>query len=84
MRRQARQQLKGRQDASAVTTARHMADAVDFLTQVAREAGLRGIALKLARIRSNLLTVAAADRATRHSVRTTIAKDKRHAQRKAS
>jgi len=82
--RPARQQLKHKEDVSAVATARHMADAVDFLTRVAREAGLRGIALKLARIRSNLLTVAATDRATGHPMRTTIAKDKRHAQRKAS
>jgi hypothetical protein len=39
-------------------TARHMADAIGFLTRVATEAGLRNIAVKLGSIRINLLTIA--------------------------
>jgi hypothetical protein len=42
-------------------TARHMADAVEFLTRVALEAGLSRIAGKLTNIRTNLLNVAAGE-----------------------
>lgn len=40
-------------------TARRMADAVEYLMRVARDAGLSGIAVKLTTIRVNLLNVAA-------------------------
>lgn len=48
-----------RRNRSVVTTARHMADAVSYLTRVASDAGLRGIAGKLAGVRANLLNVVA-------------------------
>jgi hypothetical protein len=38
-------------------TARHMADAVGYLTRVADTAGLRGIAGKLTNVRTSLLRV---------------------------
>jgi hypothetical protein len=63
-----------------------MADAVEFLTRVAKDAGLRRIAIKLARIKTNLLTVAAVD-ATCHDRRRGTAgdaRDKRNEQRKPS
>jgi hypothetical protein len=42
---------------SVTTTARHMADAVGYLTRVANNAGLRGIAVKLTGVRTSLLKV---------------------------
>ena len=42
-------------------TARHMADAVGYLTRVANNAGLRGIAGKLTNVRTSLLKVVAGD-----------------------
>lgn len=44
---------------SVILTARHMADAVSYLTRVADNAGLRGIAGKLTHVRASLLKVAA-------------------------
>jgi hypothetical protein len=44
-----------------VVTARRMADAVEYLSRVAHDAGLCGIAGKLTRIRTNLLNVAAGE-----------------------
>jgi hypothetical protein len=43
---------------SVAITARHMADAIGFLTRVATEAGLRNIAVKLGSVRANLLIIA--------------------------
>lgn len=45
--------------ASVTVTARHMADAVEYLARVAREAGLRRIACRLTNVQANLLNVAA-------------------------
>lgn len=42
-------------------TARRMADAVEFLTRVALEAGLCRIAGKLVNVRTNLLNIAAGE-----------------------
>ncbi len=47
------------EDGSVTVTARHMADAVGYLTRVAANAGLRGIAGKLTNVRTSLLKVAA-------------------------
>jgi hypothetical protein len=44
-------------DGSVTVTARHMADAVGYLTRVANNAGLRGIAGKLTNVRTSLLKV---------------------------
>ncbi|RKE65939.1 hypothetical protein DFP91_5508 [Pseudorhodoplanes sinuspersici] len=41
------------------TTARRMADAVEFLTRVALEAGLCRVAGKLVNVRTNLMNIAA-------------------------
>jgi hypothetical protein len=41
-------------------TARHMADAVGFLVNVAREAGLQKIAVRLGRVRMTLIKLAVA------------------------
>ena len=46
-------------DGSVTVTARHMADAVGYLTSVANNAGLRGIAGKLTNVRTSLLKVMA-------------------------
>jgi hypothetical protein len=46
-------------DGSVAMTARHMADAVGYLTRVAKNAGLRGIAGKLTHVRTSLLKVVA-------------------------
>ncbi len=48
------------EDGSVTMTARHMADAVGYLTRVANNAGLRGIAGKLTHVRTSLLKVVAA------------------------
>lgn len=47
------------EDGSVTVTARHMADAVGYLTRVADNAGLRGIARKLTNVRTSLLRVVA-------------------------
>jgi hypothetical protein len=44
---------------SVTMTARHMADAVGYLTRVANDAGLRSIAGKLTNVRTSLLKVMA-------------------------
>lgn len=46
---------------STMTTARHMADAVGYLTRVASESGLVSIAGKLGHVRQSLLRVANGD-----------------------
>jgi|CXWL01.1.fsa_nt_gi hypothetical protein len=46
---------------STITTARHMADAVGYLTRVASESGLLAIAGKLGHVRQSLLRVASGD-----------------------
>ena len=48
------------EDGSVTVTARHMADAVGYLTRVANDAGLPGIAGKLTHVRTSLLEVVAA------------------------
>jgi len=48
------------EDGSVTVTARHMADAVSYLTRVANDAGLPGIAGKLTNVRTSLLEVVAA------------------------
>jgi hypothetical protein len=53
-------QLSTDAEPSAATTAHHMADAVGYLMRVAAEAGLQTIAIKLAHVRANLLTLASA------------------------
>jgi hypothetical protein len=45
------------EEGSVTVTARHMADAVGYLTRVADNAGLRGIAGKLTNVRTSLLRV---------------------------
>jgi hypothetical protein len=47
------------ENGSVTVTARHMADAVGYLTRVATNAGLRGIAGKLTNVRTSLLKVVA-------------------------
>ena len=39
------------------TTARHMADAVAYLMRVARQADMRKVAIKLSRVRADLLVL---------------------------
>lgn len=46
---------------STITTARHMADAVGYLTRVASDSGLVVIAGKLGNVRQSLLRVASGD-----------------------
>jgi len=52
---------KDTEHSSVIMTARHMADAVGYLTRVANNAGLCGIAGKLTSVRSSLLKVVAGD-----------------------
>jgi hypothetical protein len=50
---------KNTENSSVVTMAHHMADAVGYLMRVATEAGLLGIASKLAGVRASLLGIVA-------------------------
>lgn len=69
-----------------VVTARRMADAIDYLIRVARDAGLWGVAGKLGVIRINLLKVAAgepeeqADKRDASKIQCEDASDERHKQ----
>lgn len=79
------QSLRGaKYPASPAKTARHMADAVEFLTRVAKDAGLRRIAVKLARVRTSLLRVAAAKHQSESHRLPANHTDKRHGQRRIS
>lgn len=55
--------------ARVLVTAMHMADAVSFLMRVASDSGLRGIAVRLGRVRASLIDITNEERRRRSLTR---------------